>query len=50
VGISVSLLPWLHLSAAGGRRVVWGVEDLPLVREKDLQGTTGTLSIRVGGH
>lgn len=48
-GISVSLLPWLHIGASGGVRMVWGVEDLPLVQKDDLQGMTGTLSLQVGG-
>ena len=50
VGISLSILPWLFIEAAGGRRMAWWLEDLPLLREDDLTGTTGTLSIRVGGH
>lgn len=50
VGLSFALLPWLHLSGTVGYRMVWGVGDLPLVQQEDLQGTAGTLSLRVGGH
>jgi hypothetical protein len=50
IGVGFSLLPWLQLNATVGRRLVWWVEDLPLVQAEDLRGMTGALSLQVGGH
>ncbi len=49
IGVGFSLLPWLQLNATVGRRLVWWVEDLPLVQAEDLRGITGTFSLQVGG-
>ena len=50
VSLFFTLLPWLHVGASGGYRMVWGVEDLPQVSEDDLRAATGTISLRLGGR
>lgn len=43
----LALLPYLHLGVSGGYRMVWGVEDLPLVSADDLRSLTGSFSLRL---
>ncbi len=47
VGLSLEVLPWLHLSGGVGYRMVWGVEDLPRVEPEDLQSLTASLTLLV---
>jgi hypothetical protein len=49
ISISFSPLRGLFLGVSGGFRLVWGVEDLPLVREDDLRSFTLGVSVRLGG-
>ena len=44
-----SVFPGIHLGLSAGYRLTTGVEDLPRVSEGDLNGFTGTLSVRIGG-
>ena len=45
-----SIFRGVHLGMSVGYRMVWSVEDLPLVSAKDLESFTGTLSLRLGGR
>jgi hypothetical protein len=45
-----SFFPGTHVGLSLGYRITTGVEDLPGVSEGDLNGFTGTLSFRIGGH
>ncbi len=47
--LTLSPLPWLHLGAGAGYRLIWGVQDLPSVEEGDLRSMTATVFLRLGG-
>jgi hypothetical protein len=49
MGILYSPFPRIHLGLSAGYRLTAGVEDLPGVQTTDLNGFTGSLSIRIGG-
>jgi hypothetical protein len=44
-----SIFPGVHAGVSLGYRLTAGVEDLPGVSDGDLNGFTGTLSVRIGG-
>ena len=43
----LAVLPYLHVGISGGYRMVWGVEDLPLVSADDLRSLSGSFSLRL---
>jgi hypothetical protein len=49
MGILYTLFEKLHVGFSVGYRLTAGVEDLPGVSTTDLNGFTGTLSLRLGG-
>jgi hypothetical protein len=49
ISVFYSFLPGVHVGAAAGYRVVWGVEDLPRVAAEDLRGLTTALTLKIGG-
>jgi hypothetical protein len=49
MGALYSLLDNVHVGLSVGYRLTAGVEDLPGVSKTDLNGFTGTLSLRLGG-
>ncbi|MFC1575411.1 hypothetical protein ACFL5A_02030 [Gemmatimonadota bacterium] len=50
LAISYPLLEGLFVTGSVGYRLVWGIEDLPTVNDKDLRSLTAALSLRLGGR
>lgn len=49
IGVVYSLARDAHLGISLGYRLTAGVQDLPRVTASDINGFTGTLSLRIGG-